>query len=277
MESLSRAAGDAANGASRSKNMLLIPAIDLKAGQCVRLRQGRMDTGTVFSDDPVAIADKWARAGCERLHIVDLDGAYRGRPVNAEVIHRICAAHPAIAVQVGGGIRDADTVTAYLKAGARFVIIGTQAVKSPGFVREMCAGFPGRIIVGLDAKDGRVALEGWAQVSRERAVDIARGFADVGVTAIIYTDIARDGMMGGVNVAATRALAESVDIPVIASGGVSRYADIRALVAAAGDMAAAGGGIAGAIIGRALYEGAIDFAQARKITIAVAGAGEPPQ
>ncbi len=239
--------------------MLLIPAIDLKDGKCVRLRQGRMDDETIFADDPVAMAGKWVDAGCNRLHLIDLNGAFEGKPVNADVINRICDAYPDIPIQVGGGIRTEDTVAAYLDAGAQFVIIGTQAIKAPRFIADLCNKFHDHIIIGLDAKNGRVAVEGWAEITGEQAIDVARKFEDAGISAIIYTDIARDGMMEGVNVEAVKALAEAVSIPVIASGGVSRYADIRAL------QAVSDSGIIGAVIGRAIYEGTIDLVTAQEI------------
>lgn len=239
--------------------MLLIPAIDLKDGKCVRLRQGRMNDETIFADDPVEMAEKWVDAGCKRLHLIDLNGAFEGEPVNADVINRICEAFPDIPIQVGGGIRTEDTVAAYLDAGVSFVIIGTQAIKAPHFVTDMCNEFPGHIIVGLDAKDGLVAVEGWAEVSSDQATDVAKKFEDDGVSAIVYTDIARDGMMKGVNIEATQKLAEAISIPVIASGGVAHYKDIREL------QAVSDSGIMGAIIGRAIYEGTIELSEAQKI------------
>jgi phosphoribosylformimino-5-aminoimidazole carboxamide ribotide isomerase len=239
--------------------MIVIPAIDLKEGKCVRLRQGRMEDDTVFSDDPVAIADKWVEAGARRLHIVDLDGAFAGRPVNGDVIRRIAAAHPDLPIQVGGGIRDDDTIDAYLGMGVQYVIIGTTAVNTPHFVADVCAEFPGHIIVGLDAKDGKVAIDGWSKLSHHDVNDIARRFEKDGVEAIVYTDISRDGMMTGVNVAATAALAASLSIPVIASGGIKSVDDIRALRAAEEE------GIMGAIVGRALYEGTFDLAEGQRI------------
>jgi phosphoribosylformimino-5-aminoimidazole carboxamide ribotide isomerase len=239
--------------------MYLIPAIDLKDGQCVRLRQGKMDDVTVFSEDPVAVAGRWVEAGARRLHIVDLDGAAAGRPMNTAVIEAIARAHPELPIQVGGGIRDADTVQTYLDAGVQYAIIGTRAVSTPHFVNEVCLEFPGHIIVGLDAKDGKVAIDGWSKLSNHDVVDMAQHFEQDGVAAIVYTDISRDGMMRGVNVEATVKLAQQVAIPVIASGGVSTIEDIEALCAVSGE------GIAGAIIGRALYEGTIDFANAQRI------------
>ena len=239
--------------------MLLIPAIDLKDGKCVRLRQGRMDDETVFSDDPVAVAGRWVAAGARRLHVVDLDGAFAGAPVNAEVIHRIAEAYPDLPIQVGGGIRDEETVVAYLEAGVRYVIIGTKAVTQPHFVNDLCMEFPGHVIVGLDAKDGQAAVDGWSKLSRHDAVELAQQFEQDGVEAIVYTDIGRDGMMTGVNVEATVRLAEAVHIPVIASGGVRNLDDVRAL------CAVADAGIVGAITGRALYEGTLDLAEGQKL------------
>ncbi|MBI1195301.1 MAG: 1-(5-phosphoribosyl)-5-[(5-phosphoribosylamino)methylideneamino]imidazole-4-carboxamide isomerase [Gammaproteobacteria bacterium] len=239
--------------------MLLIPAIDIKGGQCVRLRQGRMDDDTVFSNDPVAMARRWAEAGARRLHVVDLDGATDGRPTNASLIHEIVEAIPDVPVQVGGGIRDDETIEAYLDAGVRYVIIGTAAVNQPHFVADVAVAYPGHIIVGLDARDGRVAIDGWSKLSHHDVIDIARHFEDDGVEAIIYTDISRDGMMQGVNVEATVALAQAIKIPVIASGGVSSEEDIRRLVAASG------AGIYGAILGRALYEGTLDLGRCQTL------------
>jgi phosphoribosylformimino-5-aminoimidazole carboxamide ribotide isomerase len=239
--------------------MLIIPAIDLKDGQCVRLRQGAMDDSTVFSDDPVAMARRWVDAGCRRLHLVDLNGAFAGEPVNGAVVEAIAAAYPELPVQIGGGIRDLATIEHYLKAGVSYVIIGTQAVKQPAFVAEACRAFPGHVIVGLDARDGRVATDGWAEVSDVLAADLAKRFEADGVSAIVYTDIARDGMMQGVNVEATVAMARASSIPVIASGGITNLDDIRALHAVAGE------GIIGAITGRAIYEGTLDVAEAQRL------------
>ncbi|MCP5162766.1 MAG: 1-(5-phosphoribosyl)-5-[(5-phosphoribosylamino)methylideneamino]imidazole-4-carboxamide isomerase [Hahellaceae bacterium] len=237
--------------------MLVIPAIDLKDGKCVRLRQGRMDDSTVFSDDPVEMAARWVSAGARRLHLVDLNGAFAGEPVNGEIVNAISRRFPDLPIQIGGGIRSEETIKAYLDAGVEYVIIGTKAVKEPAFVAEMCAKFPGHIIVGIDAKEGWVATDGWAEVSSVKAADLACQFASDGVSSIVYTDIARDGMMQGVNVEATVALAQACGIPVIASGGVTNMDDIRALAAVAGK------GIAGAITGRAIYEGTLDVAQAQ--------------
>ena len=239
--------------------MLLIPAIDLKNGKCVRLRQGNMDDETVFSDDPVAIAGRWVDAGARRLHIVDLDGAVAGRPVNAELIHRISETYPDLPIQVGGGIRDEDTVQAYLDAGVQYTIIGTKAVSAPHFVNDLCIEFPGHIIVGLDAKDGKVAIDGWSKLSNHDLIDLAQRFERDGVAAIVYTDIGRDGMMRGVNVEATVRLAQSIRVPVIASGGITTLDDVRALCEVADE------GIIGAITGRAIYEGTLDLAEGQKL------------
>lgn len=238
--------------------MLIIPAIDLKDGQCVRLKQGRMTDSTVFGSDPVAMAKRWVDAGARRLHLVDLNGAFAGEPVNGEAVKAIARANPALPIQIGGGIRNADIIEAYLSAGVSYVIIGTKAVKEPQFVTDMCKQFPGRIIVGIDAQDGMVATDGWAEVSTVTAADLARQFASDGVSSIVYTDIARDGMMQGVNVEATVALAEACGIPVIASGGVTNMDDIRAL------KAVSARGILGAITGRAIYEGSLDLNQAQQ-------------
>ena len=240
--------------------MLLIPAIDLKDGKCVRLRQGRMEDDTVFSDDPVAIADRWVEVGARRLHIVDLNGAFAGRPVNADAIRRIAEAHPDIPIQVGGGIRDDDTIEHYLEIGVNFVILGTNAVNVPHFVGDACSEFPGHIMVGLDARDGKVAIDGWSKLSNHDVIDIAQRFEREGVEAIIYTDISRDGMKSGVNIDATVALARAINIPVIASGGVARLDDIRNLCSVANE------GITGAVIGRALYDGGLDFAEAQRLS-----------
>lgn len=239
--------------------MLIIPAIDLKDGQCVRLRQGLMDDSTVFSDDPVAMAARWVEAGCRRLHLVDLNGAFAGEPINGAVVTAIAAAYPDLPIQIGGGIRTLKTIEHYINAGVSYVIIGTKAVKEPEFVAEACAAFPGKVIVGLDARDGLVATDGWAEVSEVRATDLARRFESDGVAAIVYTDIARDGMMQGVNVEATVAMAQASSIPVIASGGITDIQDIRAL------MNVAHTGICGAITGRAIYEGTLDVADAQRL------------
>ncbi len=238
--------------------MLIIPAIDLKDGECVRLKQGRMDDSTVFGSDPVEMAKRWVDAGARRLHLVDLNGAFAGKPVNGDAVKAIAKANPTLPIQIGGGIRSADIIEAYLAAGVSYVIIGTKAVKEPAFVTEMCRQFPEKIIVGIDAQDGWVATDGWAEISSVKAVDLARQFAGDGVAAIVYTDIARDGMMQGVNVEATAALAEACGIPVIASGGVTNMDDIRAL------KAVAARGVLGAITGRAIYEGTLDLAAAQQ-------------
>ena len=233
--------------------MILYPAIDLKDGRCVRLLRGDMGAATVFGEDPAAQAAAFVEAGCEWLHLVDLNGAFAGRPVNAAAVEAILAAVP-VPCQLGGGIRDMATIAAWLDKGLARVILGTVAVEEPGLVREAARAFPGRIAVGIDARAGRVATRGWTEETGVEATDLARSFEDAGVAAIVYTDIDRDGAMAGPNVAATEALARAVAIPVIASGGVSRMADLLALRDT--------GVIAGAISGRALYEGAIDLAQA---------------
>ena len=245
--------------------MLLIPAIDIKDGKCVRLRQGDMDDSTVYGDDPVAMADRWVEAGARRLHIVDLDGAKSGKPENADIVHNIVEAHPSVPVQVGGGIRDEDTIQAYLDAGVSFTIIGTRAVTTPHFVSDVCLEFPSHIIVGLDAKDGKVATEGWSKLSHHDAFDMARRFENEGVAAIVYTDIGRDGMMTNVNIESTVALCQEIAIPVIASGGISNIDDIRALCGVADE------GIEGAITGRAIYEGALDFKEAQELADSICG------
>ncbi len=237
--------------------MLVIPAIDLKDGQCVRLRQGLMDDSTVFSDDPVAMAARWVDAGARRLHLVDLNGAFDGKPVNGEVVTAIAKRFPDLPIQIGGGIRSVETIEHYLEAGVDYLIIGTKAVKEPEFVTDVCKRFAGHIIVGLDAKDGMVATDGWAEVSSVKASDLAKRFEDDGVSSIVYTDIARDGMMQGVNVEATVAMARASSIPVIASGGITNMDDIKALAEVAGS------GICGAITGRAIYEGTLDVAEAQ--------------
>ncbi|UZE97027.1 1-(5-phosphoribosyl)-5-[(5-phosphoribosylamino)methylideneamino]imidazole-4-carboxamide isomerase [Alkalimarinus alittae] len=238
--------------------MLIIPAIDLKDGKCVRLRQGRMEDSTVFEGDPVDLAGRWVDAGARRLHLVDLNGAFAGEPINGEIVQAIAARYPDLPIQIGGGIRTAETIEAYLKAGVQYVIIGTKAVKEPAFVTEMCKQFPGHIIVGLDAKDGKVATDGWAEVSSIEATDLAKQFENDGVSSIVYTDIARDGMMQGVNIDATVRLAQASSIPVIASGGVTNMDDITGLAAVADK------GILGAITGRAIYEGTLDVSEAQR-------------
>lgn len=240
--------------------MILIPAIDLKDGQCVRLRQGEMDSATVFSDAPESMARHWLAQGARRLHLVDLNGAFAGKPVNGAAIEAIVAAvGDDIPVQLGGGIRDLDTIERYLDLGLRYVILGSAAVKNPGFLHDACAAFEGHIIVGLDAREGKVAVDGWSKLTHHDVVDLARRFQDYGVESVIYTDIGRDGMMSGVNIDATVTLARALHIPVIASGGITDLEDIRALCAVAEE------GIEGAITGRAIYEGTLDFAAGQKL------------
>jgi len=239
--------------------MLLIPAIDLQDGRCVRLRQGDLNDATVFSDDPAAMAEQWLDQGARRLHLVDLNGAVAGKPKNEAAIKAIVeAVSEDIPVQIGGGIRDLDTIERYLDNGISYVIIGTAAVKDPGFLRDACSAFPGAIIVGLDARDGKVATDGWSKLTRHDVLDLARKFEDYGVESIIYTDIGRDGMLSGVNIEATVRLARSVGIPVIASGGVTDLRDIEALCAVEDE------GVEGAILGRSIYEGTLDFAAAQQ-------------
>ncbi len=247
--------------------MLLIPAIDLKNGQCVRLKQGRMDDDTVYSDDPIATAAKWVEAGARRLHIVDLDGAATGKPVNSAVVHDIAERFPDLPIQIGGGIRDEDSIQEYLDAGVRYVILGTKAVTASHFVSDMCLEFPGHIIVGLDVRDGKVAIEGWSKLSRHDAVDLAQHFEKDGVAAIVFTDISRDGMMDGLNIEATVAFAQELAIPVIASGGVTNLDDIRALCAVEAE------GVQAAITGRAIYEGTLDLAEAQALADQLSGQG----
>ena len=239
--------------------MLIIPAIDIKDGKCVRLSQGRMDQATIYSDDPVSMAGKWVRAGARRLHIVDLDGAVKGRPSNADIIHAIAEACPDVPLQVGGGIRDEDSIQAYLDVGVSYVIIGTRAVTTPHFVSDVCLEFPGHIIVGLDAKDGKLATNGWSKLSHHDAIDMAQRFEEDGVAAIIFTDIGRDGMLNSVNIEATVRLCRAITIPVIASGGITNLDDIRRLCEAKEE------GIYGAITGRAIYENTLDFAAAQRL------------
>lgn len=237
--------------------MIVIPAIDLKDGECVRLRQGRMEDSTVFSDDPLAMAEQWVQAGCRRLHLVDLNGAFAGEPVNRKIVTDIAARFPDLDVQIGGGIRSAETIEAYLSAGVNYVILGTVAVKDPEFAMQMCRDFKGHVIIGLDAMNGFVATEGWAEGSDQPVIDLAKRFESAGVSAIVYTDIERDGMMQGVNIESTAALAEAVSIPIIASGGVTNMGDLERL------QKVAHHGIMGAITGRAIYEGTLDLATAQ--------------
>ena len=240
--------------------MILIPAIDLKGGHCVRLRQGVMEDATVFSENPLQMAQHWYNQGAERLHLVDLDGAFEGRPENESIINKIAEGiGKNIPVQVGGGIRDIPTVERYLDRGVTFVVIGTAAVKNPAFLIEACRAFPNQIIVGLDAKDGKVAVDGWANVTEHSVIDLAKKFQSYGVEEFIYTDIGRDGMMNGANVEATQVLAAALEIPVIASGGISSLEDIRKLRELEAE------GVKGAITGRAIYEEAFDFEIANKV------------
>jgi phosphoribosylformimino-5-aminoimidazole carboxamide ribotide isomerase len=240
--------------------MLIIPAIDLKDGRCVRLEQGDMATAMVFSDDPGKTASHWAELGARRLHVVDLNGAFAGKPRNEPAIKAILGAVDSdIPVQVGGGIRDLETIERYLDDGVSYVIIGTAAVKNPGFLHEACDAYPGHIMVGLDAKDGKVATDGWSKLTGHDVVDLAKRFQDYGVEAVIYTDIGRDGMLKGVNIEATVKLAQALSIPVIASGGLGGLDDVKRLCAVEGE------GIAGAITGRAIYEGRLDFAAAQAL------------
>ena len=239
--------------------MEIIPAIDFKDGQVVNLKQGRLDESTTYSADPIATADRWVSEGATRLHLVDLDGAFEGRPVNAEAIGQIAANHPDLTIQLGGGIRSAEIIEGYLKAGVDYVIIGTKAVDEPEFVGEMCKAFPGHIIVGLDGLHGMVAKNGWKDVTDISVKSLAMLFQADGLESIVYTDIGKDGMMGGVNLRATKDLAESVSVPVIASGGVTDMRDIEALVEADRKV---DGGISGVITGRAIYEGTLDLGDA---------------
>jgi phosphoribosylformimino-5-aminoimidazole carboxamide ribotide isomerase len=242
--------------------MILIPAIDIKDGKCVRLRQGKMDDTTVFSDNPIEMADRWAAAGAKRLHIVDLDGAVYGKPKNAELVHEIAEQYPDIPIQLGGGVRDKDTVEAYLNAGVQYVIIGTRAVNEPHFVSDIALEYPRHIIVGLDAIDGKLAVDGWSKLSKHDLIDLAQHFENDGVHAIIYTDISKDGMMQGANIELTKKLAESVRIPVIASGGVTNLEDLKKL------KAIEKSGVSGVITGRAIYEGTLDFAEGQRLLLA---------
>ncbi|MBC7216074.1 MAG: 1-(5-phosphoribosyl)-5-[(5-phosphoribosylamino)methylideneamino]imidazole-4-carboxamide isomerase [Burkholderiaceae bacterium] len=238
--------------------MLLIPAIDLKDGHCVRLVQGDMDQSTTFGEDPAAMARKWVDLGARRLHLVDLNGAFAGVPKNYTAIKAILKeVGDDVPVQLGGGIRDLDTIEKYIDGGLRYVIIGTAAVKNPGFLRDACSAFGGHIIVGLDAKDGKVATDGWSKLTGHEVIDLAKKFEDWGVESIIYTDIGRDGMLTGINIEATVKLAQALTIPVIASGGLSGMDDIEKLCAVQDE------GIEGVICGRAIYTGALDFAAAQ--------------
>jgi phosphoribosylformimino-5-aminoimidazole carboxamide ribotide isomerase len=249
--------------------MLIIPAIDLKDGRCVRLRQGEMKSATVFSEDPVAMAKSWVAQGARRLHIVDLNGAVAGRPKNEKVIRDIIVAvKGAIPIELGGGIRDLDTIESYLDAGVTYVVIGTAAVKNPGFLSDACYAFPGHIIAGLDAKDGKVAVEGWSKMTGHDVIDLAQKFEDYGVEALVYTDIGRDGMMSGVNVDATLKLAQATKTPLIASGGLNSVRDVETIC-----EKLAAEGVIGTIAGRALYEGTLDFKQAQAAADRATGKG----
>jgi len=238
--------------------MLLIPAIDIKDGRCVRLRQGVMEDETVFSEDPVAMAAQWIELGARRLHLVDLDGAVGGKPKNQAVIRDIVdAVGEDVPVQLGGGIRDLDTMESYLDDGLSYLIIGTAAVRDPGLLHDACGAFPGRILVGLDAREGKVATDGWSKLTKHDVLDLARKYEDYGIEGVIYTDIGRDGMLTGINIEATVRLASQLVVPVFASGGVSGMADIEKLCAVEEE------GVQGVILGRALYEGQLDFAEAQ--------------
>ena len=238
--------------------MLLIPAIDLKDGHCVRLKQGDMEQSTIFSEDPADMALQWVNKGARRLHLVDLNGAFAGKPQNYSAIRSILkAVGDDIPVQLGGGIRDLDTIEKYIDGGIRYVIIGTAAVKNPGFLKDACSAFGGHIIVGLDAKDGKVATDGWSKLTGHEVVDLAKKFEDYGVESVVYTDIGRDGMLSGINIEATVRLAQALSVPVIASGGLSGMADIEALCAVEDE------GVEGVICGRSIYTGDLDFAAAQ--------------
>lgn len=239
--------------------MLIIPAIDLKDGKCVRLKQGVMENATVFSDDPAAMAQRWSTLGARRLHVVDLNGAAAGKPKNENAIKAIVAAAGDVPVQLGGGIRDLDTIERYLDSGISYVIIGTAAVKTPGFLHDACTAFTGHVMVALDAKDGKVAVDGWSKMTGHDVSDLAKKFEGYGVEAIIYTDIGRDGMLTGVNIKATVDLARELSVPVIASGGITDLSDVEALCQVESE------GIIGAITGRAVYQGTLDFAEAQKL------------
>ena len=246
--------------------MLLIPAIDIKDGHCVRLKQGDMGQATTFGEDPAAMAKAWLEKGARRLHLVDLNGAFAGKPQNLAAIKSILkAVGDEIPVQLGGGIRDLDTIEKYIDGGLRYVIIGTAAVKNPGFLKDACTAFGGHIIVGLDAKDGKVATDGWSKLTGHEVVDLARKFEDWGVESIIYTDIGRDGMLTGINVDATVKLAQALHIPVIASGGLGSMTDIEKLCAVEDE------GIEGVICGRAIYSGDLDFVKAQAKADELAG------
>lgn len=240
--------------------MLIIPAIDLKDSHCVRLRQGKMEDATVFSEDPAAMAQHWLQQGARRLHLVDLNGAFAGKPKNEAAIRDIVdVVSVDVPVQLGGGIRDLETIERYLDIGVTYIIVGTAAVKTPGFLHEACDAFPGHIMVGLDARGGKVAVNGWSKLTGHDVLDLAKRFEDYGVEAIIYTDIGRDGMLSGVNIRATVELARELTVPVIASGGITNLDDVRALCEVQDE------GISGAITGRAIYEGTLEFVAAQKL------------
>lgn len=239
-------------------SMLIIPAIDLKDGKCVRLKQGRMDDDTIFGDDPVAMANQWVEQGARRLHLVDLNGAFDGVPVHKTVVEQIAKTHPKLPIQLGGGVRSLSTIEHYLDVGLSYIIIGTKALEEPEFVEQACREFAGHIMVGIDAKDGYVATHGWANVTDTKASDLAKRFADAGVSSIVYTDIAKDGMMAGVNIEQTVELARACGLPVIASGGVTNIDDIAALKPYDNYLL-------GAITGRAIYEGTLDLAEAQAL------------
>jgi len=248
--------------------MLIIPAIDLKDGHCVRLQQGAMEKATVFSDDPAATAQHWIEQGARRLHLVDLNGAFAGKPKNEAAIKSIVqAVGDTIPVQLGGGIRDLDTIERYLDDGITYIIVGTAAVKTPGFLHDACYAFPGHVMVALDAKEGKVAVEGWSKLTGHDVIDLAKRFQDYGVEAIIHTDIGRDGMLTGLNVAASLQLARALSVPVIASGGITNLEDVRALCAVEQE------GVVGAITGRAIYQGSLNFAEAQKLADQLAEKG----
>ncbi|MDP1537242.1 MAG: 1-(5-phosphoribosyl)-5-[(5-phosphoribosylamino)methylideneamino]imidazole-4-carboxamide isomerase [Burkholderiales bacterium] len=249
--------------------MLIIPAIDLKDGKCVRLKQGDMNDATIFSEDPGAMARQWLDQGARRLHVVDLNGAAAGKPKNEAAIKAIFkAVGNDLPIQLGGGIRDLDTIEAYIDAGISYIVIGTAAVKTPGFLQEACTAFQGHIIVALDARDGKVAVDGWSKMTGHDVADLAKKFQDYGVEAVIYTDIGRDGMLTGVNIDATVALARQLSVPVIASGGITDLEDVRKLCAIEAE------GIMGAITGRAVYQGTLDFGAAQRLADKLSKSGE---